>query len=141
MIDFSRNHFELFGLPARFRVDFGTLERAYRTLQSDVHPDRHAAGTDADKRLALQASARVNEAYRAWTSNPSTQLPPPCVFTALAGVTSSVTDSTNGRALALVAEVRRRSPEPRDLLAAEVLLLARGRRFAEASRAHIIRAG
>jgi molecular chaperone HscB len=65
MIDFSRNHFELFGLPARFRVDFDTLERAYRTLQSDVHPDRHAAGGDAEKRLALQASARVNEAYRA----------------------------------------------------------------------------
>jgi len=65
MIDFSRNHFELFGLPARFRVDAGTLERAYRALQSDVHPDRHAAGSDAEKRLALQASARVNEAYRA----------------------------------------------------------------------------
>jgi molecular chaperone HscB len=65
MIDFSRNHFELFGLPARFHVDAGTLERAYRALQSDVHPDRHAAGSDAEKRLALQASARVNEAYRA----------------------------------------------------------------------------
>jgi molecular chaperone HscB len=65
MIDFSRNHFELFGLPARFRVDPGALERAYRDLQSDVHPDRHAAGSDAEKRLALQASARVNEAYRA----------------------------------------------------------------------------
>ena len=65
MIDFSRNHFELFGLPARFRVDPGVLERAYRTLQSDVHPDRHASGSDAEKRLALQASARVNEAYRA----------------------------------------------------------------------------
>ena len=65
MIDFSRNHFELFGLPARFRVDAAALERAYRELQSDVHPDRHAAGSDADKRLALQASARVNEAYGA----------------------------------------------------------------------------
>ena len=65
MIDFSRNHFELFGLPTRFHVDFDTLERAYRALQSDVHPDRHAAGSDTEKRLALQASARVNEAYRA----------------------------------------------------------------------------
>jgi molecular chaperone HscB len=34
-------------------------------LQSEVHPDRFAGGTDAEKRLALQASARVNEAYRA----------------------------------------------------------------------------
>src|SRR3954451_15383287 len=65
MIDFSRNHFELFGLPARFRVDDAALDGAYRRLQSEVHPDRHARGSDADKRLALQASARVNEAFRA----------------------------------------------------------------------------
>ena len=64
MIDFSRNHFELFGLPARFRLDTGALDEAYRRLQSEVHPDRHARGTDADKRVALQTSARVNEAYR-----------------------------------------------------------------------------
>src|SRR5262245_46140327 len=66
----------------------------------------------------------INEAYRAWTSNPSTELPPACVFTSLARVTNSVTDSTNGRALALVAELRRRGPgsEPRELLAAEVVL-------------------
>jgi molecular chaperone HscB len=64
MIDFSQNHFELFGLPLRYRIDAGALERAYRSLQTRVHPDRHAAGSDAEKRLALQASARVNEAYR-----------------------------------------------------------------------------
>jgi molecular chaperone HscB len=29
-----------------------------------VHPDRFAGASDAQKRLALQASARVNEAYR-----------------------------------------------------------------------------
>jgi molecular chaperone HscB len=64
MIDFSSNHFELFGLPLRYRVDATALEHAYRALQGDVHPDRHAAASDAQKRLALQASARVNEAYR-----------------------------------------------------------------------------
>jgi len=64
MIDFSRNHFELFGLPPRYRVDDGALEHAYRALQAKVHPDRHAAASDAQKRQALQASARVNEAYK-----------------------------------------------------------------------------
>ena len=64
MLDFSRNHFDLFGLPPRFRLDAAALEDAWRRLQSDVHPDRHAAGSDADRRAALQASARVNEAYR-----------------------------------------------------------------------------
>jgi len=64
MIDFSRNHFELLGLPARYRVDLDALDAAYRMLQTEVHPDRFASGSDAERRLALQASARVNEAYR-----------------------------------------------------------------------------
>ncbi len=65
MIDFSRNHFALFGLPARYRIDPAALDAAYRALQADVHPDRFAGGTDAQRRLALQSSARVNEAYGA----------------------------------------------------------------------------
>jgi molecular chaperone HscB len=64
MIDFSRNHFELFDLPVRFGIDSELLERGYRALQRDVHPDRFAGGgDDARHRVALQASARVNEAY------------------------------------------------------------------------------
>jgi molecular chaperone HscB len=65
VIDFSRNYFELFGLPRRYRVDPALLEQAYRRLQTEVHPDRFAAGSDQQKRIALQSSARVNEAYRA----------------------------------------------------------------------------
>ena len=65
MIDFSRNHFELFDLPPRFRFDAAVLDAAYRKLQSAVHPDRFARGTDVERRLAQQSSARVNEAYRA----------------------------------------------------------------------------
>src|SRR5512137_454605 len=65
VIDFNRNYFELFGLPARFDVDAAALDRAYRALQTEVHPDRFAAGTDAERRVAMQSAARVNEAYRA----------------------------------------------------------------------------
>jgi molecular chaperone HscB len=65
MIDFSRNYFDLFGLPVRFQFDPATLDAAYRSLQREVHPDRFAAAGDAERRLALQSSARVNEAYRA----------------------------------------------------------------------------
>ena len=65
MIDFTRNHFELFGLPERFRFDAALLDRAYHALQSEVHPDRFATAGDAERRVALQSSARVNEAYRA----------------------------------------------------------------------------
>lgn len=65
MIDFSRNYFDLFGLPMRFRFDAAVLDAAYRKLQTEVHPDRFATGTDAERRAALQSSARVNEAYSA----------------------------------------------------------------------------
>jgi molecular chaperone HscB len=65
VIDFSRNHFELFGLPERFGCDGERLDRAYRALQSEVHPDRFATADEASRRVALQSSARVNEAYRA----------------------------------------------------------------------------
>ena len=65
MIDFSRNHFALFGLPQRFRIDAEALDRAYRQLQGKVHPDRFANSDDTQKRLASQSSARVNEAYAA----------------------------------------------------------------------------
>lgn len=64
MIDFSLNYFALLGLPVRYGMDTTALEQAYRRLQGDVHPDRFAGGSDQDKRLALQSSARVNEAYR-----------------------------------------------------------------------------
>jgi molecular chaperone HscB len=65
MIDFSQNYFALFGLPQRYRFDPETLDAAYRALQRVVHPDRYAAAGDAERRVALQSSARVNEAYRA----------------------------------------------------------------------------
>ncbi|HXX82888.1 MAG TPA: Fe-S protein assembly co-chaperone HscB [Casimicrobiaceae bacterium] len=65
MIDFSQDHFALFGLMPRYRLDHGRLDAAYRRLQSEVHPDRHASAAEAERRLALQSSARVNEAYRA----------------------------------------------------------------------------
>src|SRR6266478_4559144 len=65
MIDFSQDYFALFGLPPRYRFDADQLDLAYRALQREIHPDRYATGDEAERRLALQSSARVNEAYRA----------------------------------------------------------------------------
>ena len=67
MIDFSQDYFALFGLPRRYRFDPEKLDAAYHALQREVHPDRYAAAGDAERRVALQSSARVNEAYRALT--------------------------------------------------------------------------
>src|SRR5262245_61166144 len=60
----SSNHFELFGLPAVFSLDQDMLEKAYRDIQSQVHPDRFAHAGDAERRASLQWTTRVNEAYR-----------------------------------------------------------------------------
>ena len=62
--DFARNHFELLGLPVSYAVDPSRLEHGYRELQAQVHPDRFAAGSEAERRVAMQWATRANEAYR-----------------------------------------------------------------------------
>lgn len=59
-----QNHFDLFHLPARFTLDMGALDAAYRDVQGQVHPDRFVNATDAEKRVAMQWATRANEAYQ-----------------------------------------------------------------------------
>jgi molecular chaperone HscB len=59
-----QNHFDLFQLPARFTLDMGALDSAYRDVQGQVHPDRFVNATDAEKRVAMQWATRANEAYQ-----------------------------------------------------------------------------
>lgn len=63
-LDFSHNHFELFGLKPGFNLDAEALDKAYRDLQTEIHPDRFAHAGDADQRLAVQWATRANEAYK-----------------------------------------------------------------------------
>lgn len=60
----SSNYFEMFGLAPRFAIDMGILESAFRRLQAELHPDRHASGTETERRMALQLSTTVNDGYR-----------------------------------------------------------------------------
>jgi molecular chaperone HscB len=60
----SQGHFELFGLEPAFALDAERLERAYREIQSRVHPDRFAHAGDAERRASLQWTTRVNEAFQ-----------------------------------------------------------------------------
>jgi molecular chaperone HscB len=62
--EFSRNHFELLGLPVSFAVDAKALDSAYRELQGRVHPDRYASASEAERRVAMQWATKANEAYR-----------------------------------------------------------------------------
>ena len=59
-----QNHFELFGLAPAYALEAEALEKRYREIQAEVHPDRFAHAGDAERRASLQWTTRVNEAYR-----------------------------------------------------------------------------
>lgn len=60
----GKNHFELFGLPVAFDLDADDLASRYRELQRRVHPDKYASASDQERRLSLQMTALVNEAFQ-----------------------------------------------------------------------------
>jgi molecular chaperone HscB len=64
-MNLSANYFELFGLPVRFALDKVALDKAYRDLQAQVHPDRFANADAAEQRVSMQKATRANEAYNA----------------------------------------------------------------------------
>ena len=61
--DLQQTYFELFGLPLDFRIDSLLLHDNHLKLQTVFHPDRFAAGSDQEKRLAVQKAAWINEAF------------------------------------------------------------------------------
>ena len=62
-LDFQQNFFELFGLPLDYRIDEQMLHDNHQKLQAAFHPDRYAAGSDQERRIAVQQASRINEAY------------------------------------------------------------------------------
>lgn len=58
------NHFALLGLQPRFALDEQALDQAHKRVQSQVHPDRFAAGSAAERRVAMQWAARANDAFQ-----------------------------------------------------------------------------
>lgn len=60
----SLNHFQLFKLPESFAIDIAQLTERYRDLQRAVHPDRYANASEQERRLAMQRTAQLNEAFQ-----------------------------------------------------------------------------
>lgn len=58
------NHFQLFDLPVEFSIDLNLLDQNYRKIQSEVHPDRFAAGSGAERLKSMQLATQANEAYQ-----------------------------------------------------------------------------
>lgn len=64
VFDFKQDFFQLFGLLEHYQLDSTALEQHYRTLQTQVHPDKFAHLSEAEQRVSMQMSTRVNEAYQ-----------------------------------------------------------------------------
>jgi molecular chaperone HscB len=63
-VDFSQNHFALFGLEPAYLLDSQALDKTFRLLQQQVHPDNFASANAAEQRVAMQWAVRVNEAFQ-----------------------------------------------------------------------------
>ena len=60
----SDDYFQFFGLNQQFKIDLPALDQAYLAIQKEVHPDRHARGSDAEQRLAMQMATLANTALQ-----------------------------------------------------------------------------
>ena len=60
----TTDHFSLLGFAPHFALDPQALDAAYQRVQSQVHPDRFAVASAAERRVAMQWATRANEAYR-----------------------------------------------------------------------------
>ena len=68
-MDFGRNFFEIFNLPAAYSLDRELLRSSYMTLQKKFHPDRHILSSDTEKRLAMQLITEINTGYETLSDN------------------------------------------------------------------------
>jgi molecular chaperone HscB len=64
----AKNYFEIFGVPEFYDLDLAELSSRFRKLQSAIHPDKYASASDMERRLSVQKSALINEAYLALKS-------------------------------------------------------------------------
>jgi len=60
----TQTHFELFELPVSFEIDLQDLSQRYRELQRVVHPDKFVNASDRERRLSVEKTAAINEAYQ-----------------------------------------------------------------------------
>lgn len=60
----SDDYFRFFGVEQKFNLDLSALDQAYLAIQKEVHPDRHARGSDTEQRLAMQMATLANTAFQ-----------------------------------------------------------------------------
>jgi len=62
-MNFSQNYFQLLGVKESFDIDLQDLSTNYKKLQIQIHPDKNVNASPHEKRLSIQTSAYINQAY------------------------------------------------------------------------------
>src|SRR5437867_8578165 len=58
------DYFAFLGLPRRLNLDLDELERRFRALSRQFHPDYFYNAPPTDRRASLERSSYLNDAYR-----------------------------------------------------------------------------
>ncbi|MGE0592819.1 MAG: Fe-S protein assembly co-chaperone HscB [Vicinamibacterales bacterium] len=58
------DYFTFFGLPKRLQLDADVLERRFRELSRQFHPDYYYGATPTERLASLERSSYLNDAYR-----------------------------------------------------------------------------
>jgi molecular chaperone HscB len=58
------DYFAFLGVPRKLNVDLADLERRFRDLSRQFHPDYFYIATPAERRASLERSSYLNDAYR-----------------------------------------------------------------------------
>jgi molecular chaperone HscB len=58
------DYFTFFGLPRKLTIDLADLERRFRALSRQFHPDYYYNATTAERLASLERSSYLNDAYR-----------------------------------------------------------------------------
>jgi Fe-S protein assembly co-chaperone HscB len=61
---YTFDYFALFGLEPKLSVDSDDLERRFYSLSRELHPDLFQQATPAERQMAEETTARLNDAYR-----------------------------------------------------------------------------
>ncbi len=60
----SEDYFSLLGLPRDYAIDPAVLDRRFRDLSRQLHPDRFARAAPRERRISLERATRLNDAHR-----------------------------------------------------------------------------
>ena len=63
MFSSKQNYFELLAIDQQFEIDRKLLDENYIKLQQLIHPDKLVNKSNAEKILAMEYSAKLNEIY------------------------------------------------------------------------------